>query len=54
MHTSSSEDAIYQSEVNRKGVAGDMAKRMSPDMSIEAEKKSLSKKTKIFLLETIA
>ncbi len=29
------EDVIWQSEVRLKGVAGDMAKRMSPDMFIE-------------------
>ena len=30
------EDAIWQREVRLKGVAGDMAERMSPDMSIGA------------------
>ena len=32
----SDEDAIWRSEVRLKGVAGDMAKRLSPDMSMEA------------------
>ena len=33
------EDAIWHREVRLKGVAGDMAKRMSPDMSILAPHK---------------
>ncbi len=37
------EDAIYQSVLKLKGVAGDMAQRMSPDMSMEAPSEFLCK-----------
>ncbi len=36
------EDAIWQSEMSLKGVAGDMAQRMSPGMSIAASRRSFS------------
>jgi hypothetical protein len=33
MYGRSCEEAIWQSEMGRKGVAGDVAKHMEPDMS---------------------